>query len=169
MLGVVVDLSAQAIVDDGFGEGGVLLGIENLAGTASADVLTGDLLANQLDGRFGDDTLALDRRIERAASELAAALDSTLDSAADLELDAVLVSSVASAAGGADSAPAVVVSTGASAGAASSEEQPAALTLTPSRSAAAVARVAVRRVRVKRRTVGNCSLVASENCLSSLI
>lgn len=60
--GVTVDLSSQN--DDGLVEGtggdaagDILVSIENLTGSAAADVLTGDNSANELNGLAGDDTL----------------------------------------------------------------------------------------------------------------
>ena len=54
--GVSVDIAA-GIGSGGDAEGDILSGIENLAGSASADVLIGDSLANRLAGNAGNDTL----------------------------------------------------------------------------------------------------------------
>jgi Ca2+-binding RTX toxin-like protein len=55
-VGVTVDLAAGT-ASGGNAQGDVLVGIENLAGTAYADTLTGDAGANSLWGRDGNDVL----------------------------------------------------------------------------------------------------------------
>jgi Ca2+-binding RTX toxin-like protein len=55
--GVIVDLATNSIVDDGFGNSGALLSIENVGGSRFADQLSGDAGANTLQGFEGGDTL----------------------------------------------------------------------------------------------------------------
>jgi len=55
--GVTVDLSSAAAQSGGDAAGDTLTAIENVTGSASADVLTGDGSANTLTGNAGDDTL----------------------------------------------------------------------------------------------------------------
>jgi Ca2+-binding RTX toxin-like protein len=55
--GVTVDLAAQAILDDGLGQSGVVRGFENLGGSDLNDVLRGDAGANRIQGFDGDDIL----------------------------------------------------------------------------------------------------------------
>jgi Ca2+-binding RTX toxin-like protein len=55
--GVTVDLSAGKIVDDGFGNSGKLVSIENVGGSNLDDVLIGDRGDNVLAGYDGADTL----------------------------------------------------------------------------------------------------------------
>jgi Ca2+-binding RTX toxin-like protein len=53
---VQVDLASMT-VSGGHAAGDVLVGIENLRGTAYADRLTGDGAANRIEGQFGDDVI----------------------------------------------------------------------------------------------------------------
>ncbi len=55
--GVIVNLAAGSIVNDGFGNTGVLISIENVGGSNLADQLTGTNLANILQGFDGQDVL----------------------------------------------------------------------------------------------------------------
>lgn len=55
--GVSVDLGAGMILDDGFGNSGRLVSIEEVYGGGLDDRLVGDDGANRLDGRQGSDTL----------------------------------------------------------------------------------------------------------------
>lgn len=55
--GVSVDLSVGMILDDGFGNSGRLVSIEEVYGGSLNDQLVGDGGANRLDGRQGADTL----------------------------------------------------------------------------------------------------------------
>ncbi|MDX2273936.1 MAG: calcium-binding protein [Hyphomonadaceae bacterium] len=55
--GVVVDLSLGQIVDDGYGNSGALISIENVSGGALDDDLIGGNGANVLDGGDGDDNI----------------------------------------------------------------------------------------------------------------
>lgn len=55
--GVVVDLSRNLIVDDGFGGSGTILNIQNVYGSQLGDVIIGDAHDNVLMGLGGDDTL----------------------------------------------------------------------------------------------------------------
>ena len=55
--GVSVDLAQNLILDDGFGDTGAIVGIENVTGTAFADRLIGDGVANRIEGFGGDDQL----------------------------------------------------------------------------------------------------------------
>ncbi len=55
--GVIVDLKAGRIVDDGFGNSGDISGIENVTGSSYNDDITGDNKGNKLDGGSGNDTI----------------------------------------------------------------------------------------------------------------
>lgn len=55
--GVIVDLGAGLIVNDGFGNGGEIVGVENVTGTINNDTLIGDGAANEIYGLAGADTL----------------------------------------------------------------------------------------------------------------
>jgi Ca2+-binding RTX toxin-like protein len=55
--GVHVDLGLNQIVDDGFGNSGTVVNVENVGGSSLADLLTGDGNANVLSGLDGDDVL----------------------------------------------------------------------------------------------------------------
>ena len=55
--GVHVDLSLGMIVEDGFGNAGSLISIENVTGSGLTDTLVGDNGANVLSGMAGDDLL----------------------------------------------------------------------------------------------------------------
>lgn len=57
LLGVTVNLSTNSIVNDGYGNSGTLVSIENVGGGLLADTLTGDVNANILQGFDGADTL----------------------------------------------------------------------------------------------------------------
>lgn len=55
--GVIVDLTRQRVIDDGFGFGARLTGFEAVEGSRFADTLTGDAAANRLTGQDGADRL----------------------------------------------------------------------------------------------------------------
>ena len=55
--GVAVDLSANQATNDGYGGSDVLRSIENVEGSAQADVLRGDNAGNVLDAGAGDDVV----------------------------------------------------------------------------------------------------------------
>ena len=57
--GVIVDLSLKSgqIVDDGFGNSGDLVKVENIGGSILDDIITGDNKANELTGLAGADIL----------------------------------------------------------------------------------------------------------------
>ena len=55
--GIVADLAANAVSNDGDGASDILTSIENLTGSAFNDRLSGDGSANRLDGGDGDDVL----------------------------------------------------------------------------------------------------------------
>jgi len=55
--GIVADLAANAVSNDGDGGSDILTSIENLTGSAFNDSLSGDGSANRLDGGDGDDLL----------------------------------------------------------------------------------------------------------------
>ncbi len=55
--GVSVDLSTGTVNNDGFGNGGAIISIENVAGSENADFIRGDRGDNWLAGREGDDIL----------------------------------------------------------------------------------------------------------------
>jgi Ca2+-binding RTX toxin-like protein len=55
--GVVIDLSASTISNDGYGNAETVSGIENIHGSEQDDVLSGDAGVNFLFGSDGDDTL----------------------------------------------------------------------------------------------------------------
>lgn len=55
--GIVVDLSRNLIVNDGFGGSGTVLNIQNVYGSQLGDVIIGDAQDNVLMGLAGDDTL----------------------------------------------------------------------------------------------------------------
>jgi len=55
--GVVIDLTRQRVIDDGFGFGARLTGFESVAGSRFDDTLTGDAAANRLTGEAGADRL----------------------------------------------------------------------------------------------------------------
>ena len=56
--GIVIDLAAQVASDDGDGGADMVIGVENVTGSAYGDVISGDANANVLDGGNGDDILA---------------------------------------------------------------------------------------------------------------
>ncbi|WP_279349994.1 calcium-binding protein [Erythrobacter litoralis] len=55
--GVAVNLETGEILSDGFGDNGTVVNVENLGGTRSDDVLSGDHKNNSLEGFEGDDLL----------------------------------------------------------------------------------------------------------------
>jgi len=55
--GVIVDLGAGQIIDDGFGNSGTLTSIEHVGGSALDDSLTGSSVSNTLTGYEGNDIL----------------------------------------------------------------------------------------------------------------
>jgi Ca2+-binding RTX toxin-like protein len=55
--GVIIDLGAGVIIDDGFGNSGIIISIENVAGDANADELTGSAGDNLLAGGGNSDVL----------------------------------------------------------------------------------------------------------------
>jgi len=55
--GVRADLQASIVFDDGFGNSGLIVSIENIGGSAFDDVLRGDNGANALTGFEGDDDI----------------------------------------------------------------------------------------------------------------
>lgn len=55
--GVIVDLSTQSIVDDGFGGSGALTSIERVGGSLQGDTITGNDQQDRLTGYLGDDQL----------------------------------------------------------------------------------------------------------------
>ncbi|HEX8527682.1 calcium-binding protein, partial [Allosphingosinicella sp.] len=55
--GVDVDLSLNALNNDGFGRSGSIISVENVNGGSLADIIYGDHLGNVLSGHAGDDVL----------------------------------------------------------------------------------------------------------------
>ncbi len=55
--GVIVDLGAGQIINDGFGSSGSIISIENAGGSVLNDSITGSSVANILNGFEGDDAL----------------------------------------------------------------------------------------------------------------
>lgn len=55
--GVIIDLTRQRVIDDGFGFGARLTGFESVTGSRFADTLTGDAAVNRLSGEAGVDRM----------------------------------------------------------------------------------------------------------------
>lgn len=55
--GVIVDLSSGSVLNDGFGNSGQVLNVENVSGAGFSDTLIGDSAANELYGLAGADVL----------------------------------------------------------------------------------------------------------------
>lgn len=55
--GVIVDLSSGSVLNDGFGNSGQVLNVENVSGAGFSDTLIGDGAANELYGLAGADVL----------------------------------------------------------------------------------------------------------------
>lgn len=54
---VVIDLATGTVSNDGYGNTGTITGVENIAGSAGHDAITGDDQANVLIGNRGNDTI----------------------------------------------------------------------------------------------------------------
>ncbi len=56
--GVIIDLGAGTVTNDGFGFADTILNFENVQGSVNGDSITGDSGANRLEGHAGDDTIS---------------------------------------------------------------------------------------------------------------
>jgi Ca2+-binding RTX toxin-like protein len=55
--GIIVDLAAGTVTDDGFGNAETILNFERVQGTSNGDQITGDAASNVLSGLAGNDTV----------------------------------------------------------------------------------------------------------------